>query len=946
MGAVRLFNEYYARLLADARELYKDNGLAEDAAMATLEQFISCREKYDPAKGELYPWLKTIMRNNFISSKRVRKNTDTLYVSPEELKILSDSQANPLDFDEKISRDEEKIVVEAVKTLSPKLREAVMLHYFDDQPLANIARYLKISESSVKNRLFCARKILAHRLADKLGKKKPLAILLAFLFSAGALFGAWQAGVALVEAMSNGESKSEVGRAVSMKPPTAENNQTTLTTKQEVPKMNTLTKLAAPLLVATLSTTAPAVQAEPIVHKLDSLSYVQKNLIAQWDGIENKARGEHDSSIRYWTDLTGNGYDFDWLYEKSSFSDTAFVPPSKAIQANSYGGVAARTKSDSSKSITGIRAFDIYLKQTDTNRSGANHTFFINFHNPGGGFTGLAYSPSAMQFNNTEAKVYNDIKNGDLRPHHFYVAYASNQTAVDSCFVDGVDSNYKSLTSFTDKNNKGNWPANHGLSIGYLANYEPCANFYGMRVYSAALTPTQAKLNYAIDRKRFSNIEETLPEGYEWVGEEDARDIVIKDGITIGEYSNGRVEMDGTLVKKGTYDLSLGHAVMLSAQANEGYVFAHWEASDSAMLAGIEPTSPTVTLKDVDVPLGTIWAVFDKLENVKMKLILTPSDFGTITTDPVGEDLGDGAWAFVGGTEVTLTATPNEGFTFVVWGGDASGSTPTTTVKMDRLRTVQAIFKDEEGRFHTEWGYSNVVKVAGVKRCVLAFTKVGTHTLPLPSNVREMDYLVVGGGGGGGGYAGGGGGAGGLITANGVAIAKGATLSVKVGKGGAAGYVQNWLPVDAQSGEESKIVVGDQSFVADGGGYGGGGWRKGGDGGSGGGGGAGGYAGGSAAQGQGYAGATGAETAGGGGGGAGGPGEGKTGGTGLVLSITGEDATYAKGGNGDTKAVAGLDGTGSGGGGGGNSGSAGKGGSGVVIVSYPIAASGLMLMIF
>lgn len=710
--------------------------------------------------------------------------------------------------------------------------------------------------------------------------------------------------------------------------------------------MNTLTKLAAPLVVATLSTTAPAVQAEPIVHKLDSLSYVQKNLLAQWDGIENKARGEHDSDIKYWTDLTGNGYDFDTFTPNvpTKFSDNALVTPTKEEYASSYG---IAVKNSSKKNVTGLRAFDIYLKQNQKNRSGQDHSFMIAFvdkwGDPNYGFLGLAYSPNGIQVNNLqEGTKQHSIHNGDFNPHYFYFCYSADYKTASDSVIDGAQVNFSGLTAGT----KGGWNPSEGMEIGYFSNYEPCANFYGMRVYKAALTETQAKLNYAIDRKRFSNVEETLPEGYEWVGEEDARDIVIKGGITIGECQNGSIVMEGVPVVSGTYDTSFGHGVMLSAQANEGYVFKQWEASDAAMLADIEPTSSTVTLKGTDAPLGSIWAVFDKLENVKMKLILTPSDFGTITTDPVGEDLGGGAWAFVGGTEVTLTATPNEGFTFVAWGGDASGSTPTTTVKMDRLRTVQAIFKDEKGRFHTEWGYSNVVKVAGVKRCVLAFTKVGTHTLPIPSNVREMDYLVVGGGGGGGGYAGGGGGAGGLITANGVAIAKGATLSVKVGKGGAAGYVQNWNPVDAQSGEESKIVVGDQSFVADGGGYGGGGWRKGGDGGSGGGGGCGGYAGGSAAQGQGYAGATGAETAGGGGGGAGGPGEGKTGGAGLVLSITGENATYAKGGNGDTKAVAGLDGTGSGGGGGGNSGSAGKGGSGVVIVSYPIAASGLMLMIF
>lgn len=124
--------------------------------------------------------------------------------------------------------------------------------------------------------------------------------------------------------------------------------------------MNTLTKLAAPLVVATLSTTAPAVQAEPIVHKLDSLSYVQKNLIAQWDGIENKARGEHDSSIRCWKDLTGNGYDFDTLNANASFSDNAFVPPSRSVMPGNYNWAAKNEK----KTLSSIRAFDIYIEKT------------------------------------------------------------------------------------------------------------------------------------------------------------------------------------------------------------------------------------------------------------------------------------------------------------------------------------------------------------------------------------------------------------------------------------------------------------------------------------------------------------------------------------------------------------------------------------------------------
>lgn len=342
------------------------------------------------------------------------------------------------------------------------------------------------------------------------------------------------------------------------------------------------------------------------------------------------------------------------------------------------------------------------------------------------------------------------------------------------------------------------------------------------------------------------------------------------------------------------------------------------------------------------------------------KLTVLPSDGGTITGATSGE-------VIEAGEKVTLTATANEGYTFISWGGDASGSTPTTTVKMDRLRTVQAIFKDEKGRFHTEWGYSNVVRVAGVKRCVLAFTKVGNHTFKLPSNVREMDYLVVGGGGAGGanGQAngGGGGGAGGLIYKEGVGVAADDVLSITIGAGGTP--VQ-WL--SGGNGAPSSLAsVGGLNELAYGGG-GGSAWNtyNGGILASGGGG-----LGDAASEGgpyradlnQGHAGGKGVAgaTCGAGGGGAGDAGKDAgdgQGGPGVQISITGEPVWYAAGGAGGKSSYehglygsaqsgwGGIASTGGGGGGGSSGSNAGNGASGVVIVSYPIAAQGLVFVIY
>lgn len=385
-----------------------------------------------------------------------------------------------------------------------------------------------------------------------------------------------------------------------------------------------------------------------------------------------------------------------------------------------------------------------------------------------------------------------------------------------------------------------------------------------------------------------------------------------------------------------------GEKVTLTAEPNEGARFVRWSGDAVGTTSSIQITM------DGD---KTVSAIFG------YELTIIPSERGVIEGATSGE-------VFEIGESVNLTAIPNDGCEFIAWGGDASGSTPSTTIKMDGPRTAMAYFKDANGRVYTEWGYSNVVKVAGVKRCVLAFTKVGKqHILPLPSNVREMDYLVVGGGGGGGGCWGGGGGAGGLIASNGVTIAKGTTLSVTVGAGGAGGSGSPSAPQNGIKGSVSTLSYGGVSLSAEGGGYGAAAWGAGGPGGSGGGcGGKNTGIGGSATQGNkggmGNKGGDGLNIAfevGAGGGGASGKGEDNSssgpgaGGLGLESSITGEPVCYAAGGAGGKGSDApsnSADGTGSGGDGSGNGKTGGKGGDGIVIVSYPIAASGLMLMIY
>jgi Concanavalin A-like lectin/glucanases superfamily/SPRY domain len=261
---------------------------------------------------------------------------------------------------------------------------------------------------------------------------------------------------------------------------------------------------------------------------------------------------------------------------------------------------------------------------------------------------------------------------------------------------------------------------------------------------------------------------------------------------------------------------------------------------------------------------------------------------------------------------------------------------------------------------------------------VKSFTTVGTTSWTAPTDVTQIEVLVVAGGGGGGPHqsndkGGAGGGAGGLIYSNNYPVTPGQTYTVTVGAGGAGGVAGTNSP----GSNGSNSIFGNLIAIGGGGGAQGyaGGPFAGQNGGSGGGGTADGSGNdgnpGSGTPGQGFSSSanTGTNNCAGGGG-AGGVGTGATGSTGgnggpgLQFGISGTATYYAGGGGGAAySGTSGSGGSGSGGnagaqgsnsagspgvantgGGGGGAGSGssstagGAGGSGVVIVRYTTSA--------
>ena len=278
---------------------------------------------------------------------------------------------------------------------------------------------------------------------------------------------------------------------------------------------------------------------------------------------------------------------------------------------------------------------------------------------------------------------------------------------------------------------------------------------------------------------------------------------------------------------------------------------------------------------------------------------------------------------------------------------------------------------------HPEWGYTvSGLGEDGDETAVVFTNHTATATWTVPTDLTDVQFLVVGGGGGGGaGTQGPGGGGGGVVTGMVCSLSKSSVILAKVGVGGSPG-VDNAKP--GSKGTDSYFSVDGTTYVTA---YAGGAGRSSKDGGSGGGGGAG-STGGTASKGlinesiaslvcncelfgcsggDGYKTSNSNVSAGGGGGalGIGGTPTAKTyggkGGAGLPCDITGTLLTYGSGGGGSgTSGSSGGDGAGKGGspassgkanqGGGGGGGSGyggdgGNGGSGIVVFRYKLASN-------
>jgi RNA polymerase sigma-70 factor (ECF subfamily) len=140
-----LFDRYWTHAWRAAYAVTADRGLADDAAQEAVEKAFASLQRFDESR-PFGPWLKRIAVNRAIDHLRRSRR----------LEVLHDEDTAYHGWSVGVSADEELrlwAVADAVAALGAGKRVVVVLHYWLDLPLEEIAGVLGLPVGTVASRL-------------------------------------------------------------------------------------------------------------------------------------------------------------------------------------------------------------------------------------------------------------------------------------------------------------------------------------------------------------------------------------------------------------------------------------------------------------------------------------------------------------------------------------------------------------------------------------------------------------------------------------------------------------------------------------------------------------------------------------------------------------------------------------------------------------------------
>jgi RNA polymerase sigma-70 factor, ECF subfamily len=156
-----LVERHAERVVRLCARFVSDTQLGRELAQDTWVLVWQARDKYR-AEGGFVPWLITVARNHCRNELRRRRNAERR----DELSA-PDGPSSPGQLDSLLVEERRQRVRRALETLSPALREALLLRYAEGLRYDEITQVVGAGESTLRSRVHHGLKALKQKLEEE-----------------------------------------------------------------------------------------------------------------------------------------------------------------------------------------------------------------------------------------------------------------------------------------------------------------------------------------------------------------------------------------------------------------------------------------------------------------------------------------------------------------------------------------------------------------------------------------------------------------------------------------------------------------------------------------------------------------------------------------------------------------------------------------------------------
>ena len=139
----QIYTEYSGKVMGYIRARIRSSAEAEDLHSEVFEKVLKKIGEFDPSKASLNTWIFTITRNTVIDHFRRSKPSEE----------LDENLSDDTEVDESLLQNESlEELADALRKLPQELTDLIVLRYYDNRPLTEVADMMGLSYGAVKLR--------------------------------------------------------------------------------------------------------------------------------------------------------------------------------------------------------------------------------------------------------------------------------------------------------------------------------------------------------------------------------------------------------------------------------------------------------------------------------------------------------------------------------------------------------------------------------------------------------------------------------------------------------------------------------------------------------------------------------------------------------------------------------------------------------------------------